>query len=72
MDFADFYKCFSKPIFRVALQDMMDNIGQIARLEAQGYTGDYSFEPFGADVQNLAADALQQRIAESLEFLATH
>ena len=30
MDFADFYKCFSKPIFRVALQDMMDNIEKLS------------------------------------------
>ena len=30
MDFVDFYKLFSKPIFRVALQDMMINIEKLS------------------------------------------
>jgi 2-keto-myo-inositol isomerase len=37
--------------------DLLDNVGQIAGLRADGYQGPLSFEPFAAEVHNLADPA---------------
>ena len=53
----------------IGARDIMDNKAQIRDLEAQGYTGIYSFEPFSADVQNMSLANLKEALAASLEFL---
>lgn len=37
--------------------DILDNVGQISRLKAAGYSGPFSFEPFADDVHGLANPA---------------
>jgi 2-keto-myo-inositol isomerase len=51
----------------VDARDRLGNIGQIAELQAQGFTGPVSFEPFAKEVHDLAdpVDAL----ALSMEFI---
>jgi 2-keto-myo-inositol isomerase len=53
----------------IGSRDIMGNTGQIALLESQGYTGEYSFEPFSAEVQNMSLEQLQQAVLASLEFI---
>ncbi len=50
-------------------QDIMSNKDQIKVLEAGGYSGIYSFEPFSAEVQNMSLDTLKESIKESLSFI---
>jgi predicted xylose isomerase-like sugar epimerase len=47
----------------------MGNKELIARLLAQGYLGDFSFEPFSAKVQELDSGALKKALTESLAYL---
>lgn len=49
--------------------DIMRNKVQIALLEARGYSGVYSFEPFSADVQQMALETLRKSIRDSIAFL---
>ena len=53
----------------IGSQDIMANKHQIDTFEAQGYGGDYSFEPFSAEVQNMSLDELKEAIEESLNFI---
>jgi 2-keto-myo-inositol isomerase len=53
----------------IGSQDIMRNKEQISLLEARGYTGFYSFEPFSADVQQMSLDALHDSIQDSITFL---
>jgi 2-keto-myo-inositol isomerase len=48
----------------------MDNIGQIRRLIAGGYTGPFSFEPFAASVHALPDIAAALRA--SIGFVEAH
>lgn len=41
--------------------DLLDNVGQIRRLRAAGYMGPLSFEPFAAEVHNVADPAAAVR-----------
>ena len=47
--------------------DRLDNIGQIAALRAAGYIGPLSFEPFAAELRQLAAPAIAVR--QSMNFI---
>jgi 2-keto-myo-inositol isomerase len=53
----------------IGAQDLMANKQQIDMLETQGYSGNYSFEPFSADVQQMSLDELKEAIEESLKFI---
>ncbi len=50
-------------------RDRMDTRGQLAWLDARGYRGPLSFEPFSPEVQALEPDALAARLRESLAWL---
>jgi 2-keto-myo-inositol isomerase len=50
-------------------QDIMSNKGQINILETEGYRGNYSFEPFSADVQNMSLKPLKESLQDSLKFI---
>jgi predicted xylose isomerase-like sugar epimerase len=39
------------------------------RLESQGYSGAYSFEPFSEDVQQMSLDALHDDMQDSIALL---
>jgi 2-keto-myo-inositol isomerase len=49
--------------------DRMDNVGQIARLIARGYTGDVSMEPFSEQVQRLDRKAFLEAARETIGIL---
>ena len=49
--------------------DRLKSREQILRLDALGYTGDYSFEPFARDVQQLARPDLVSALTRSLAHL---
>ena len=50
-------------------QDIMSNKEQIKTLETEGYSGNYSFEPFSTEVQNMSLETLKESIQESLKFI---
>lgn len=50
-------------------KDVMDNQAQIRELEAQGYSGFYSFEPFSPNVQQMSIKELSKALDESLELI---
>lgn len=53
----------------VGPKDVMDNRAQISELEAQGYTGFYSFEPFSSHVQQMTIKELSKALDKSLELI---
>lgn len=53
----------------VGQADRLGSRQQIRRLEALGYTGDYSFEPFSPAVQRLARPELVAALTASLAYL---
>lgn len=53
----------------VGQADRLGSRQQIRRLEALGYTGDYSFEPFSPAVQRLARPELLAALKTSLAYL---
>jgi 2-keto-myo-inositol isomerase len=53
----------------VGPRDRLGNLAQIAALRAAGYAGPFSFEPFAAELRELADPA--QAIARSMEFIRT-
>lgn len=50
-------------------KDVMGNKAQISELEAQGYSGFYSFEPFSPNVQQMSIEELSKALDESLELI---
>jgi 2-keto-myo-inositol isomerase len=53
----------------VGPKDRMENKEIIQRFAAAGYSGTFSFEPFGGAVQQMPPDKLSLAIQESLRFL---
>lgn len=50
-------------------KDRIDNQAQISEMEAQGYSGFYSFEPFSPNVQKMSLKELSKALDESLEVI---
>lgn len=55
----------------IGAEDIMGNQTQIKALEANGYKGLYSFEPFSTQVQDMSRDKLKAALLESLELICT-
>ncbi|MGL5722372.1 MAG: TIM barrel protein [Brevinema sp.] len=53
----------------VGTGDLIDNKGQMLALDAAGFKGYYSFEPFSAEVQNTALSSLKTALQQSMEYL---
>ena len=49
--------------------DRMDNRGIIILLDSMGYSGIFSFEPFGDSVQHMPSDKLVEAVEASLRFI---
>lgn len=52
-------------------KDNLKNLEQIRLLIALGYKGDFSFEPFARDVQEMEIEALKAAINLSIDFITT-
>ena len=53
----------------ITAADRLKNLDQIAWLKECGYRGDFSFEPFAREVQNLNAVELKLAVRQSIDFI---
>ncbi|MQY76781.1 MAG: TIM barrel protein [Spirochaeta sp.] len=53
----------------ITAADRMKNLDQIAWLQKCGYRGDFSFEPFAREVQNLNTVELKLAVGRSIDFI---
>jgi 2-keto-myo-inositol isomerase len=52
-------------------QDRLQNREQIEQLVRQGYRGNFSFEPFSGDVQQMGAEALKGAVSRSIDLIVS-